>query len=226
MPASSESQQRLMGMVHAYQKGELDNPSGRVRETAGHISPSDAEDYASTRHKGLPGKKKHEDGNKSEKSSSLRLHPYQRALMGVGVYKHARAVPGLLTLDKRAGDDPRARALVKVARLKLARHRRKTASRIISDYLGERIKHATDQTERAGLSAIKHNLDKDRPLSVAMKSAYPHLPGEKRGMMQVKLAREAAYHFDRVFHKRAFLDHASNFIRRASGTPGSPGNRA
>lgn len=46
-----------MGMVHAYQKGELDDASDTVKEIAKDIKPEDAEDFASTKHKGLPEKK-------------------------------------------------------------------------------------------------------------------------------------------------------------------------
>jgi len=46
-----------MGMVHAYQKGELKNPSSKVKEVAKHISAQDAKDFAATKHKGLPEKK-------------------------------------------------------------------------------------------------------------------------------------------------------------------------
>lgn len=57
MPAESKAQQRLMGMVHAYQKGELKSPSGKVKDVAKHISKKDAKDFASTKSKGLPEKK-------------------------------------------------------------------------------------------------------------------------------------------------------------------------
>ena len=58
MPAKSKSQQRLFGMVHAYQKGELDNPSKEIKDIAKSISKKDAEDFAETKHKGLPNKVK------------------------------------------------------------------------------------------------------------------------------------------------------------------------
>lgn len=62
MPAESKAQQHLFGMVHAYQNGELKNPSEKIREVAKHISPSDATDFAATKTKGLPGHvKKSED---------------------------------------------------------------------------------------------------------------------------------------------------------------------
>jgi hypothetical protein len=57
MPAVSKAQQRFMGMVHAAQKGDMENPSPEVQKAADSISDKDAKDYASTPHKGLPDKK-------------------------------------------------------------------------------------------------------------------------------------------------------------------------
>ena len=56
MPAKSKSQQRFMGMVHALQKGELSpsDVSGKVKDVANRMDDKDAEDYASTKHKGKP----------------------------------------------------------------------------------------------------------------------------------------------------------------------------
>ena len=53
--AESKAQQRFMGMVHAAQKGE-EPASGKVAKVASEISPKAAEDFASTKHKGLPEK--------------------------------------------------------------------------------------------------------------------------------------------------------------------------
>ena len=56
----SKKQQKFMGMVHAVQKGEL-SPSkvgGDVADAAKSMKPKDAEDFASTKHKGLPEKVK------------------------------------------------------------------------------------------------------------------------------------------------------------------------
>jgi len=57
MPAVSKAQQRFMGMVHAAQKGDMENPSPEVQKAADSMSDKDAKDYASTPHKGLPNKK-------------------------------------------------------------------------------------------------------------------------------------------------------------------------
>ncbi len=56
MPAVSKAQQRFMGMVHAAQKGDMENPSPEVKKAADSMSDKDAKDFASTSHKGLPDK--------------------------------------------------------------------------------------------------------------------------------------------------------------------------
>ena len=56
MPAVSKAQQRFMGMVHAAQKGDMENPSPEVQKAADSMSDKDAKDFASTSHKGLPDK--------------------------------------------------------------------------------------------------------------------------------------------------------------------------
>ena len=69
MPAKSESQQRLFGMVHAYQKGRLKHAPAKVRRIARHISEEDAEHFAKTKHDGLPERveKKEKDASASVK---------------------------------------------------------------------------------------------------------------------------------------------------------------
>lgn len=50
----SKAQQKFMGMVHAAQKGKLKHPSSKVVKAAEEMKDKDAEDFASTKHKGLP----------------------------------------------------------------------------------------------------------------------------------------------------------------------------
>ena len=57
MPAVSKKQQRFFGMVRAAQKGE-GATSPEVAKVADEISNKDAKDFAKTKHKGLPEKKK------------------------------------------------------------------------------------------------------------------------------------------------------------------------
>ena len=54
MPAVSKAQQKFMGMVHAVQKGDIEAPSKEVEKAADSMKKSDAKDFASTKHKGLP----------------------------------------------------------------------------------------------------------------------------------------------------------------------------
>lgn len=56
MPAVSKAQQRFMGMVHAAQKGDMENPSPEVAKAADSMSDKDAKDFASTKHTELPDK--------------------------------------------------------------------------------------------------------------------------------------------------------------------------
>ena len=58
MPAVSKAQQRFMGMVYAVKKGKMSAPSSEVADAAASMKKKDAKDFASTKHKGLPEKKK------------------------------------------------------------------------------------------------------------------------------------------------------------------------
>ena len=61
MPAVSKAQQRFMGMVYATKKGDMTNPSPEVAKAAASMKKSDAKDFASTKHKKLPEKKRVEE---------------------------------------------------------------------------------------------------------------------------------------------------------------------
>ena len=75
--AVSKKQQRFFGMVRAAQKGE-GAASPEVAKVAGEISRKDAKDFAKTKHKGLPEKKKVKEDYVIEKEDS----PYERASSG------------------------------------------------------------------------------------------------------------------------------------------------
>jgi hypothetical protein len=63
--AVSKKQQRFMGMVHAAKKGERP-ASGAVAKVAKGMGKKDAEDFAATKHKGLPEKVKKQDESVEE----------------------------------------------------------------------------------------------------------------------------------------------------------------
>ncbi len=56
MPSRSKKQQRFFGLVHAYQKGDIENVSPEVKKVASEIDYEDARKFAKTKHKGLPEK--------------------------------------------------------------------------------------------------------------------------------------------------------------------------
>lgn len=60
MPAESKHQQRLMGMAHACQKYGKACKSKQIKKLAHDMKPKDLEDFAKTKHKGLPEKVKSE----------------------------------------------------------------------------------------------------------------------------------------------------------------------
>jgi hypothetical protein len=58
MPAKSKKQQRIMGMAHAIQTGEMSpSESPAAAKIARTMKPGDVEEFASTKLKGLPEKK-------------------------------------------------------------------------------------------------------------------------------------------------------------------------
>ena len=58
MPAKSKAQQKFMGMVHAYKKGEIpaSKVSKAVKDAAKSMKKKSTKDYASTKHDDLPNK--------------------------------------------------------------------------------------------------------------------------------------------------------------------------
>ena len=58
MPAVSKAQQKFFGIVRAIQKGEMAATTPETAKAAADMKKSDVKDFASTKHKGLPEKKK------------------------------------------------------------------------------------------------------------------------------------------------------------------------
>jgi len=58
MPAVSQKQQKFFGIVRAIQKGEMAPTTPETAKAAADMKKSDVKKFASTKHKGLPEKKK------------------------------------------------------------------------------------------------------------------------------------------------------------------------
>ena len=61
MPAVSRAQQKFFGIVRAIQKGEQSPTTPETAKAAADMKKSDVKKFASTKHKGLPEKKKVEE---------------------------------------------------------------------------------------------------------------------------------------------------------------------
>ena len=80
MPAVSQQQQKLMALALAYKRGEAKDVSAKVKEIADSMSEKDLEDFASTKHKGLPMKK---EELIKEGLSVLKEQTFSRDMFGV-----------------------------------------------------------------------------------------------------------------------------------------------
>jgi hypothetical protein len=83
MPSKSVKQQRLMGMVRAAQKGELEDPSSTVKKLAKTMTKKSAAKFASIKHKGLPKVVKSEKAIKENYENKVgMLHIVQKPYDG------------------------------------------------------------------------------------------------------------------------------------------------
>ena len=99
MPAKSKAQQKFMGMVHAYKKGEMkgSEASKDVKDAAKGMKKSSVKKYAKTKHDGLP--KKISENNKAELYKM-----YTKAMkMMPGTSKQKQLIKKIHALRKKLG---------------------------------------------------------------------------------------------------------------------------
>ena len=84
MPALSKKQQKFMGIVRSIQTGDADskNFTPRVQAVAKNMKKKDVEDFASTKHKGLPMKKEMLDKLKEMVRVELESCGYTHSVSG------------------------------------------------------------------------------------------------------------------------------------------------
>jgi len=71
MPAVSKKQQKFFGIVRAIQKGEMAPTTPETAKAAADMEKGDVKKFASTKHKGLPEKKKIEEEIKTNRKISF-----------------------------------------------------------------------------------------------------------------------------------------------------------
>jgi len=99
--AVSKQQQKLMGLALAYKRGEVPDSevSDTVKDLAKSMSTKELEDFASTKHKGLPQKK--EDNEISNRSAAMKPQTYNDPKTGK---KKVRMVPVRTNIVKTKDD--------------------------------------------------------------------------------------------------------------------------
>ena len=75
MPSKSKAQQKFMGAVYALKKGDIkpSDTTDAVKKVAKDMKKSDAKDFASTKHKGLPKKVKQEIIKRLKKEGEIHM---------------------------------------------------------------------------------------------------------------------------------------------------------
>ena len=133
MPAKSQAQQRFFGMVRAAQKGEMENPSPEVTKAATSMSSSDVKDFAQTKHKGLPKKKKTYEQFVAEASAAWTRKSGQNSEGGLnekGRRSYEKENPGsdLKAPSKKVGNPRRASFCARMSGMKKKLTSKKTAN--------------------------------------------------------------------------------------------------
>ena len=111
MPAQSKSQQRLFGMVHAYNKGEFHGSRSlrrRVAALSRRISDADARHFADTPHDGLPERK----GQEKKAQVVVRPETLQEIYGRVPIGAYAGAVLPTVEYTDHSGRSRRRRTFL------------------------------------------------------------------------------------------------------------------
>ena len=196
--AVSKKQQRFFGMVRATQKGEMENPSPEVAKVAATAKRSDVKDFAKTKHKGLPMKKKVEEANKSGdsslrdwfgKSKSSDGKPGWVQLGGKYAGKPCAKQPGQTTKPK-CGSSKMKRNLNKDE--EEAAFRRKNAKDPNPDRKGKAINVKTEETQSE--ATYPSDFKKGSPVATK-KKGRPNAQGPESGKKEINEGeKDACYH--------------------------------
>lgn len=109
----SQAQQKMMGMALAYKRGEMDDASPEVKKMADSMSTKDLEDFAKTKHKGLPVQKESVELEEAFTPKEIK--------MAIGVASDKRYAKGNMTgavnaiekIKKGLSDHPQVRAVLR-----------------------------------------------------------------------------------------------------------------
>lgn len=107
-------------------------------------------------------------------------------------------------------------ALAKKAIEKKAADNRKKTAMVLMNHFLDKVAGGLGIDKQASVRMLQAQLALGKPMSYAIKVAYPQLTGEKRGILASKLVKGAADDF------AAFIKKKQNGPKTATGKPGSP----
>ena len=152
MPATSQQQQKLMGLVHALQKGTVKpgQASKKAQQMAKSMKKSDVTDFAATKHKGLPKKVKKE--NMGVASMYVVRKPHA-GMQEADLVMELNPLEGIQPLNIEMGDVHSVHASAEDAQEIAAEAYRKCMDEAFQleekkGKVGDKIKKAIDQLEK------------------------------------------------------------------------------
>jgi hypothetical protein len=124
-------------------------------------------------------------------------------LGGYGLYKGYKALTGKSKKEKeeeernKYGSAPiELRAVRRAILTKIASLRRKIAADILTQHL-TKVAAKLPAKKRAPVMKIQEHINAGKPLSAAIKTAYPHLTPESRGLLAAELVKSAVSDYNR-----------------------------
>ncbi len=195
--AVSKAQQKFMGMVHATQKGEK-APSKDVAKVAKEMGKKDAKDFASTKHKGLPEKKKKDESLEVSEADERKpsKQKEREVTLPSGAKVKARTVQGWQSQKADKESDKQKDESIDVDKFKAKFTKMVEAKKAKKDYDGDgKVESGKDEYKGAKDKAIKKamgkkveeaakpdflDIDKDGNKKEPMKKASADKGGDKK----------------------------------------------
>lgn len=172
MPAKSQKQQQLFGMVRALQRGEVDprDVTSQVRQIAKEMSPEEVEDLASTDHEKLPVYKKNKSKKKVQRESRL------TELSEAKLYEEARLLESVMSKKFGARLDE---SIQKLTRILESGNLPPKLVRLVEDELSQKMKDRLARQQAMKVWNNKNASDESRSQARAILKGFAKKYGNR-----------------------------------------------
>ena len=199
MPAVSKAQQKFFGIVRAIQKGEMAPTTPETAKAAATMKKKDVKDFASTKHKGLPEKKKEvkEESNpriprkkgqpaNSKKHSDLYTDENPKGTIhGLG-FKDVATAKASVAKIKKSSRSHAHKIQAAVAMEQRAREMGKTSEAAVYRKYINSMKKKTKKMNEGWSEKYKKSIDCNNPKGFSQKA---HCQGKKKVSEETKYDR-------------------------------------